>query len=283
MTWTTNDRVMAVRRRSEIADVAVSTLEGWRRHQSGRNASLLSFFGFLSIFPLLLVATTILGFVLQRDDDLRRRIVDGALDDIPVLGQQLAENPASLSGSVWALLIGLATALWSATRVFAGLYVSLDDIWEIDLDDRSSIQVQRARAVVGLVIVAVTQIATVGLNALVNAARLPGVSEVLLVALSVGINIAMLSVLYRLLTTASPSWRTVLPGAVSAGVAFSVLQYFGAGIVTRIVKNATDTYGNFALVLGLVTWLGFLAIAALMSAELNATLATRRPPPEPAA
>ncbi len=277
MTWTTNDRVMAIRRRNTVADVAVSTLEGWRQHQSGRNASLLSFFGFLSIFPLLLVATTVLGFVLQRDDDLRQRIVDGAFDDIPVLGQELAENPASLNGSLWVLMIGLATALWSATKVFVGLHVSLDDIWEIDLDERSSMQVQRARALAGIAIVAVTQIATVGLTAIVNAARLPGVSEALLIALGVGINVAMLAVLYRLLTTAKPSWRTVQPGAVGAGVAFSLLQYFGATIVTRIVNNATDTYGNFALVLGLVTWLGFLAIAALMSAELNAVLAKRRP------
>jgi membrane protein len=275
VTWTTNTRVMAIRRRSTAAEVIVSMLEGWRRHQSGRNASLLSFFGFLSIFPLLLVATTILGFVLQRDEHLKQRIIDGAFDDIPVLGQELAADPASLTGNVWVLLIGLATALWSATRVFAGLHVSLDDIWEIDLDHRSSMQVQRGRALIGIVIVAVAQIATVGLAAVVNAVRLPGLSQLLLVALSVGINIAMLSVLYRLLTTASPTWRAVLPGAATAGVAFSLLQYFGADIVDRIIRNATDTYGQFALVLGLVTWLGFLAIAALMSAELNAVLAER--------
>ena len=66
------------------------------------------------------------------------------------------------------------------------------------------------------------------------------------------------------------------PGALAAGIAFSLLQYFGTGIVKRITDNAGDTYGQFALVLGLVTWLGFLAISALMSAELNAALVRRR-------
>ena len=67
------------------------------------------------------------------------------------------------------------------------------------------------------------------------------------------------------------------PGAIAAGIAFSLLQYFGSGIVRRITDNAGDTYGQFALVLGLVTWLGFLAISALMAAELNAALVRRRP------
>jgi uncharacterized BrkB/YihY/UPF0761 family membrane protein len=71
----------------------------------------------------------------------------------------------------------------------------------------------------------------------------------------------------------------VWPGSITAGVAFSLLQYFGTGIVRRITDNAGDTYGQFALVLGLVTWLGFLAISALMSAELNAAIVRRAPGP----
>ena len=100
------------------------------------------------------------------------------------------------------------------------------------------------------------------------------------------LNVGLIAFMYRFLTSAPTTWRLVWPGAVAAGVAFSLLQYFGTGIVRRITDNAGDTYGQFALVLGLVTWLGFLAISALMSAELNAALvrrqtgATAKPPPE---
>ena len=140
-------------------------LDGWRRHQSGRNASLLSFFSFLSIFPLLLVATTILGFVLQNNEDLQQRIVDGALENIPVLGQQLADDPTSLEGNVWVLIVGLLTALWSATKAFVGFQVAQDDIWEIPIDDREGMHVQRGRAVLGLVIIGVSQIGSLALTA----------------------------------------------------------------------------------------------------------------------
>jgi membrane protein len=272
MAWQTSERVLALRQRSGIVEAFVDTLDGWRKHQSGRNASLLAFFFFLSIFPLLLVATTILGFVLQDNTDLQQRIVDGALDNIPVLGQQLADDPSSLEGSVWVLLLGLATALWSGTKAFVGLQVALDDIWEVDIDEREPMHVQRGRAVLGLVIVGVAQVGTLVLSTIVNASGLPGLSRILLLIVGLAVNVAVMAFMYRFLTAASPTWADVWPGALSAGIAFSLLQYFGAGIVKRITDNAGDTYGQFALVLGLVTWLGFLAISALMSAELNAVL-----------
>jgi membrane protein len=277
MPWQTSERVMVWRGRSDIVDVVVDMLDGWRKHQSGRNASLLAFFFFLSIFPLLLVATTILGFVLQDNPDLQHRIVNGSLENIPVLGQQLAEDPSSLDGSIWVLVAGLATALWSATKAFVGLQVAQDDIWEVDIDEREPMHVQRGRAFLGMAIIGVAQVGTLVLTAVVNAAGLPGMSRILLLIAGLAVNVVVIAFMYRFLTAASPTWTDVWPGALSAGVAFSLLQYFGAGIVKRITDNAGDTYGQFALVLGLVTWLGFLAISALMSAELNAAILRRRP------
>ena len=276
MAWTTSDRVMAVRQRSAAVDVVVEMLDGWRRHQSGRNASMLSLFFFLSIFPLLLVATTILGLVLQNNEELQQRIVDGALDNIPVLGPQLANDPTSLNGSVWVLVVGLLTALWSATKAFVGFQVAQDDIWEIPIDDREAMPVQRFRAVLGLIIIGVSQVGSLALTAIVNAAGLPGLSRILLLLAGLVVNILVIAFIYRFLTAASPTWSDVWPGAIAAGIAFSVLQYFGSGIVNRITDNAGDTYGQFALVLGLVTWLGFIAISALMAAELNAAIVRRR-------
>ncbi|TFH17901.1 MAG: ribonuclease BN, partial [Acidimicrobiales bacterium] len=81
MAWTTGDRMMDLRAKHPAIEVGVDTLDGWRRHISGRNASVLAFFGFLSIFPLMLAATTILGLVLKNNQELQQRIIDGALAD----------------------------------------------------------------------------------------------------------------------------------------------------------------------------------------------------------
>jgi membrane protein len=276
MPWTTSDKVVGLRSRHVAIDVGVETLDGWRRHISGRNASVLAFFGFLSIFPLLLVATTVLGFALQDNPDLQQRIIDGALDDIPVLGQTLAQNPASLSGNIWALLIGLALALWSATKAFVALQGAQDDVWEVPVDDRNALPKLRGKALLGLLIIGGAQIGSIVITTLVAAADLPNGGRILLTAATVAINIAVIFAMFKFLVSASLTWRMVWPGAIIGGLAYTLLQQFGTMIVQRITNNAGVTYGQFALVLGLVTWLSLLAIATLMSCEFNAALARRR-------
>jgi membrane protein len=276
MVWTTSDRVMQLRKRHVAIDVFVDTLDGWRRHISGRNASVIAFFGFLSIFPLLLAATTILGFLLQNNQDLQQEIIDGALADIPVLGQQLEADPTSLNGSWWALIIGLGAALWSATKAFVALQRAQDDVWEVDVDHRDAMPTQRGNALLGLLFIGAAQVGSVAITALVNAAGLPGVSRIALLAATATINISVLAAMFRYLTAAEPTWRDVWPGALIAGMVYSVLQYFGTGIVRKITNDASDTYGQFALVLGLVTWLSLLSISALLSAEFNAALVRHR-------
>ena len=276
MPWTTSDKVMDLRSKHPSIEVGVDTLDGWRRHLSGRNASVLAFFGFVSIFPLLLAATTILGFVLQDNEELQQRIIDGALADIPVLGQQLQNDPTSLNGSVWALVIGLAGALWGATKAFAALQAALDDVWEVAVDHRASLPVQRARALLGILIIGGAQIASIALATLVNAAGLPNAGRIVLTAANVAINIGVLGLMYRFLTAATPTWRDVWPGAITAGVLYTLLQHFGTDITRRIIDNSSDTYGQFALVLGLITWLSLLAISSIMSAELNAAIVRHR-------
>lgn len=276
MPWTTSDKVTTLRERHTAVDVGVETLDGWRRHISGRNASLISFFGFLSIFPLLLVATTILGFVLENDPDLQQRIIDGALDDIPVLGQTLAENPASLGGNVWALVIGLLLALWSATKAFVALQRAQDDVWEVHVDDRNAMPKARGKALLGILILGGAQVGSIVITTLVNAADFPYQGRILLTITTIVINIAAILAMFKYLTSASVTWRTVWPGAIVAGIAFTVLQQFGTMIVQRITDNAGVTYGQFALVLGLVTWLSLLAIATVMSCEFNAALTRLR-------
>ncbi len=276
MPWTTSDRVMDLRQRHVVIEVIVDTLDGWRRHISGRNASVLAFFGFLSIFPLMLAATTILGFVLQNNKELQQRIIDGALGDIPVLGQQLQSDPTSLSGNWWALIIGLGGALWSATKAFVAMQGAQDDVWEIDVDDRDAMPKQRGKALLGLLILGSAQVGSIVLTTLVNSAGFPVIGRILLLVATLAINIGVLAALFKYLTAANPGWGDVWPGAIAAGVAYSLLQYFGTGIVNRISTNAGPTYGQFALVLGLVTWLSLLSISALMSAEFNAALVRNR-------
>ena len=172
MAWTTSDRVMALRRRSAVVDVVVDMLDGWRRHQSGRNASLLSFFFFLSIFPLLLVATTILGFVLQDNEDLQQRIVGGALDEHPGARPAAGRRPdVARRQRVGADRRSADRAVVGdeGVRRFAG--GAGRHLGDRHRRPRAAMHVQRGRAVLGLVIVGVAQIGSLALTAIVERGR----------------------------------------------------------------------------------------------------------------
>ena len=258
-----------MRQRSRAADIPVGAIEGFRLHQTGRSAALVSHFGFISVFPLFLVFTTVLGFVLQDNPQLQKDIVDSALAKLPLIGPTLASEPDALQGSVMVLVLGLLLALWSGMKAFVALQAALDNTNDIDLDDRHSFVQTRVRALGGIGIIGLAQGASAFLTSLVTAASLPALSNVLLVIAAAVLNAVVLAVSYRWLTSATTNWRSVWPGAVFAGIGFAGLQVVGTTLIARSQENASSVYGDFAAVIALLAWLSLHATLALVGAELN--------------
>lgn len=266
MPWTEHPKVAAMRRRNRFVDVAVETLDGFRRHLTGRNGAVLTYYGFLTLFPLFLAASTVLGFVLEGDPNLRDDLVDSAISQVPFIGDQIASG--QIGGSWIALVIGLTAALWGSLKAFVGLQLAYDDTWEISLDDRSSFVTQRIRALIGLAVIGGAQIGTVALAAIVDQAGLPRISQVLIVLGGLAINVGVSATMYRFLTSAETTWRMVWPGAIFTGVLYTALQFAGTALTRRMLESA-DTYGDFAGVLALLSWLSLHAIINLFGAEIN--------------
>jgi membrane protein len=281
--WTEHPKVTALRRRNRIVDVIVETLDGFRRHLTGRNGAVLTYYGFLTLFPLFLAATTILGLVLEKRPKWRDELVGSAVESVPFIGDQIAEGGI---GTSWlALVVGLVAALWGSMKAFIGLQIAYDDTWEVALDDRAGFVTQRIRALIGLAVIGAAQVATVVLASLVGEAGLPRVGQVLLILGGLAINVVVAAAMYRFLTSESvTSWSKVAPGAIFTGCVYTVIQMFGARITTELAQN--EQYGDLGSVLALLTWLSLHAIVNLFGAEVNAALhrlADRhvQPPPSP--
>jgi membrane protein len=272
--WTERPKVTELRRRSRLADALVGALDGFRRHQTGRSAALVAHFGFISVFPLFLVFTTILGFVLQDNPKLQQDIVDSALARLPLIGAKLAQSPQALEGSVVALLVGLLLAMWSGMKAFVALQGALDNTYEIAVDDRHGFAGTRVRALSAIGVIGVAQGVSAFLTGVVSAAGLSALSNVAIVVAAAVLNAAVLAFTYRWLTTAALTWREVVPGAVFAGAAFALLQVVGTTVIARSQSNAESIYGEFATVIALLAWLSLHATVALVGAELNRAIAT---------
>ena len=207
MTWTEHPKVADLRRRSAAVDLVVDVLDGYRRHQTGRNGAMLTYYGFLTLFPLFLAATTIFGFLLENRPEWRERLIGSAIESVPFIGADLAAT-GSIKGSYLALAIGLGAAIWGSMKAFLGLQIAYDDIWEIPIDDRGNLIRKRLRALIGLAVIGGSQVANVTLAAIVSEAGLPRLGRLALLVGGLAINLAVLGTMYRFLTSATTTWRT---------------------------------------------------------------------------
>lgn len=275
MSWIDHPKVVPWRQRSRAIDFALETIDAYSRHRTGRNASLLAYTGLLTVFPLLLAATTVLGLVLEDNADLQQDIINSALSQIPVVGDALLANQGQISGSWWALVLGLAGAMWGSLRAFVALQTALDDIWEIETH-RDNFIFQRLRALIGIAVIFLGQAGSVVLAALVSHAGLPRTGQFFITVGGLALNTVVVASMYRFLTSRETTWRLVWPGAVLTGVLFTALQLVGTNIMSRQVASAGEVYGAFAGLIALAAWISLHGLVALVGAEINATIERRR-------
>ena len=250
-------------------------------------AALISYYTFFSLFPLLVVLATVTGFFIRDRPDRQAALIHSALAQFPVVGANIEGNVHALNGNLLTLALGIAGCLWAGAAVSDALRTALDDIRDVPRRHRAPLW--RGR-MLGLTWLLVFVIGVVGTGTLLSIATsrgvaLPGSALVLATA----IDIAVVATAFHLLPSDRPPWREVVPGAIVAGILWAALQTAGSWIVTRQIQGASDVYGFFALVIGLLSWVYLTAEAILIGAETNVVLHRRlwprslAPPPTPRA
>jgi membrane protein len=238
--------------------------------------TLLSYYGFVSLFPLLLVFVTVLGIVLQDNPDLRDRILDTVYGNLPVVGAQLRQSTTSLNSGGLVLLFGLLVSLWSGLGVVRHAQDALNLQWAVPRFRRPGLVARSVRALGALVVLGLgIVLATAATSVAAFLPSLPWAGRVVGALLAIGVNVAVLTASYRVLVNAEVGWRALVPGGVVGGVALWALQLVGATYVARVIVGASDVYGTFATMFGLLVWIALLARVTLLANEINVVHAKR--------
>ena len=163
--------------------------------------ALITFYGFLSLFPLLLLLASVLGFVLQDNGDLERRILDSALSQFPVIGDQLSD-PVGLQGNRTAVVIGGLVALYGALGVAQALQNAMNVAWSVPRNRRPNPVKVRLRSLLligtaGIAVLATTILSALGGSAAASGALFTGWVAVLVTATAVVVNAAIFVVAFR--------------------------------------------------------------------------------------
>jgi membrane protein len=218
-----------------------------------------------------LLFRAILGYVLQGNERLQKDILDSALAHFPLIGDEIERTQGRLEGSGLALGIGVAGALWAGLGVSGSLEDAMDRIWGVPRRDRPGPLSGRLRGLALLLVLGAATLVATGLGSVASSTGLvgPALRAVMIVGW-LAINFGLFLVAFRVLTSRSLGWGEVLPGAAVAAVGWACLQALGGWFVGHEVQGASATYGTFALVIGLLSWIYLSAVLVLYAIEVNA-------------
>jgi YihY family inner membrane protein len=236
---------------------------------AGVLAANLAFVAFGAIFPLLLLLITVLGLVLAGDAHLRDEVLRSALAQFPVIGTELGRNIHALKArSTPALIVSVGGLLWTSIGLSqAGLF-TMAQVWNVPGPDRPDYVHRLLRSVAFLGVMAVGLAVTTGLASFGNSGTNPAfaVGAAVLAGL---VNIGQYLLAFRALTPSMVATRKLWPGAVAGGIAWTLLQVLGGYLVAHQLRGASEVYGTFAMVLGLLAWVFLGVRVTIYAAEVN--------------
>jgi membrane protein len=240
-------------------------------------AALITYNGFLSLFPLLLVLSTTLRLVLRDHPELADQLLGSALARFPVVGAEITATVHPLEGSAIALIIGSLIALYGGLGFTAAVGHAFDQMWGIPVDKRPDPFLARGRGLVLLVLLGVGLGVTTALSALSADPVTPlgPAFPVLAPLVSVLVNAGLFLVGFRALTVRELTFRQVAPGAIVAALAWQLLELGAIRYATDELAGADPLYGVFELVLALLAWIFLEALVVVAAAEINVVLVDR--------
>lgn len=236
----------------------------------GYLAALITYYAFVSLFPLLLLMSTVLGYVLAGDPELQHRVLHSALSQFPVVGNQLGD-PKRIGGGPIGLVIGVLGSLYGGLGVAQAVQYTMNTAWAIPRNSRPNPFKARGRSLLllgtaGLAVLGTTVLSALGAS---NAGSLGLILKVLVLVASVAVNAVVFIFAFRIAAARDLTARDVGPGAVAAAIIWQLLQTFGVVYVGHVVKGASATNGIFAFVLGLLAFLYITAVAVVLCVEAN--------------
>jgi membrane protein len=258
--------------------VPVAVWKKFNDDQAGNLAALIAYSALVAVFPLLLLLVTVLDIVLKDNPELKKKVLNAALDHYPVIGQQMVDSIGRLSQAGIALVVAVVGILIGSLGVANSVQNALNSIWEIPFARRPGFPWSWLRSIALIIAVGTGLIATTVLSGLAAGAGrvLPGAGpSVLALAVSLVLNFGLFWLAFRLGTASEITWRQLWLGAAISAVIWQILQWVGTSFVSHQIAHASPLYGTFALVLGLIAWLYLQAQLTLYAVEINVVRAYR--------
>ena len=252
-----------------------AVLQKFGNDQAGGKAALMAYYGLFALFPLLLLLATILGFVLAGNAALREQMINSAVGRIPVIGEQIKSEVHPLEGSNTALIIGIIGTIYGSLGIGFAAQNAMNTVWNIPYVRWPNLWKRYLRTFGAIGLLGLAVVSSTALAAFATAVANGVAATVLGVAGSVLVNLGLFLLAFMVLTAEPLRPRDVAVGVVTATAFWEALQLIGTWYVARGLAQASPTYGVFAVVITLLSWLYLGSQLTLLAAEINVVLRYR--------
>lgn len=264
---------------SGVVRTAQAVSQRYADDAGGYLAGAIAYFGFLSLFPLILVGLSVVGFVLAGDPAREAEVRASLAGSVPGLQALIGDNLEAFQRARTATgLLGLGGLVWTGTGVVGACRNALLRVFrERRLTSGITLKawllgVTLAVGILGLVGTGLSTVAA-GFDA---EGALGWALRILGLVIGFGVDFALFLVSYRILLRRRPPWRDLVSGAVFAAVGWSLLKLVGTWYTTFTVERSETVYGPFAATVGVLVMLFFAGRVFVYGAVLNAVLMEQR-------
>ena len=258
-----------LQRRHGVLGFPYAVIKKYGDDAGGREAALITYYGFLSIFPLLLLGVAVLSRVLADHPDLRERLITAVVPQ--ALRSTVEHSLATLPTSTIPFVAGLIGLLLSGTGVVFSVYQTLNHVAVVPYRLRAPFVSRYVRVLVMLVTLLLGGLAVGALTVVATALPgQPGVQRAAAVLGSALVVFAVLLLTAKLLLVRPAPVRALWPGALLGAAVVTVVLNVGAPLLARLVTKAGPVYGSFATVAGMFALLYLIGQALVYAAEVAA-------------
>jgi len=268
-------RVDTTQQRHRVSAFTFGVIKKYGDDNGGALASNLAHSAFVTVFPLLMILVTVLVAVASGAPSLRHAVLHAVAKQFPLVGNTLVGNIHKLGrASTISLVVGLLLVTWGATGLAqAGLF-TMAQVWNLPGPARPGYVPRLGRAALFLVVLGVGVVGGTFLSGLVTYGHNKVIAVVFALVSAALVNVVLYLASFRILTPKGVSLRSLVPGAVAGGLAWTALQASAALVVHHYLHTAS-VYGIFATVLVLYAWIYLGVQITVYAAEVNVVL-TRR-------
>ena len=245
--------------------------------QAGNQAALITYYAFFSLFPLLLVAITVLGILLAHSPSLQHKILNSAFQDFPVVGTQLRKNVHSLNRTGIGLGLGLVGTFYGARGVASAMQNAFNHLWHVPKAERPGFPSNMVRSFAIILAGGGGLLVTTALSGLGSGtiSSLGPWARVGSFAVALVLNVLVFWTAFRLTIAKAVPGRDFRLAAVISAVLWQVLQGVGTFLVQHELRNASEVYGTFAFIIGLLWWIYLQAQFTLYAMEVDVVRARK--------